>query len=94
MKIKEGFVLRKVCGENVIVSEGLGVIDFGKLLALNESAAWLWEQAVLMGDFTVEALAVKLCENYEVSEEDARRDAAEIVGEWQGVGVIGDSQAG
>ena len=42
MKLKEGFVLRQVCGENVITGEGLGAINFGKLLALNETAAWLY----------------------------------------------------
>ena len=43
MKQKEGFVLRTVCGEHVIVGEGLGTIDFGKLISLNETAAWLWK---------------------------------------------------
>ena len=43
MKRKEGFVLRTVCGEKVIVGEGLGAIDFGKLVSLNETAAWIWE---------------------------------------------------
>ena len=38
MRIKKGFVLREVCGERVIVGEGLGAINFGKLLALNETA--------------------------------------------------------
>ena len=88
MKIKKGFVLREVCGENVIIGEGLGAINFGKMLALNESAAWLWKQAVEMGDFTLEALAEKLCQEYEVSEEEARQDVTEIVGEWQKVNVV------
>ena len=39
MRIKKGFVLREVCGENVIIGEGLGAINFGKMLALNASAA-------------------------------------------------------
>ena len=46
MRIKKGFVLREVCGERVIMGEGLGAINFGKLLALNETAAWLWEYEV------------------------------------------------
>ena len=50
MKIKKGFVLREVCGEHVIVGEGLGAVNFGKLLALNETAAWLWKQAVEQED--------------------------------------------
>ena len=88
MKIKKGFVLREVCGENVIIGEGLGAINFGKMLALNESAAWLWKQAVEMGDFTLEALAEKLCQEYEVSAEEALQDVTEIIGEWQKVNVV------
>ena len=88
MKIKKGFVLREVCGEHVIIGEGLGAINFGKMLALNESAAWLWKQAVMMDDFTIESLAEKLCQEYEVSEEEARQDVTEIVGEWQKVDLI------
>lgn len=88
MKIKKGFVLREVCGEHVIVGEGLGAINFGRLLALNETAAWLWKEAQAMGDFTVEALAERLYENYEVSADEARRDVADIIGEWQKVEVL------
>jgi len=88
MKIKNGFVLRQVCGENVIVGEGLGAINFGKMLALNETAAWLWQQAVAMGDFTVDALAQKLCDEYEVSLDEAKSDITAIITEWQQVGVI------
>ena len=88
MRIKNGFVLRQVCGENVIVGEGLGAINFGKMLALNETAAWLWQQAVAMSDFTVDALAQKLCDEYEVSLDEAQADVKSIVAEWQQVGVI------
>ena len=88
MKIKNGFVLRQVCGENVIVGEGLGAINFGKMLALNDTAAWLWQQAVAMGDFTVDALAQKLCDEYEVSLDEAKSDITAILTEWQQVGVI------
>lgn len=88
MKIKKGFVLREVCSERVIMGEGLGAINFGKLLALNETAAWLWQQAQAMGDFTVEALAEKLCEEYEVEADEAKADVVEIIAEWQDVSVI------
>ena len=88
MKIKNGFVLRQVCGENVIVGEGLDAINFGKMLALNETAGWLWKEAQAMGDFTVESLAQKLCEEYEVEADEAKADVAEIIAEWQNVSVI------
>ena len=88
MRIKQGFVLREVCGENVIGGEGLRAVNFGKLLALNESAAWLWKQAQEMGDFTVEALAERLCEEYDVTPDEARTDVAAIIADWQNAGVV------
>ena len=68
--------------------EGLGAINFGKMLALNESAAWLWQQAVAMDGFTIDTLAQKLCDEYEVSLDEAKTDVAAIIDEWQKVGVI------
>jgi hypothetical protein len=88
MKIKKGFVLRQVCGENVVVGEGLDAINFGKLLSLNETAAWLWQQAVEMGDFTIDSLVAQLTEEYDVTEDVARRDVSNIVNEWLKVEVV------
>lgn len=83
MKIKDGFVLREVCGETVIIGEGLGAVDFGKLLVLNETAAFLWKEAVRMADFTADALADRLCEEYDVPADVAKADVAEILDKWQ-----------
>ena len=88
MKIKEGFVLREVCGQNVIMGEGLGVINFGRLLALNDSAAFLWKEAQAQGDFTVDSLAARLCEEYDITPEEARQDVGDILAEWTREGVI------
>ena len=88
MKQKEGFVLRTVCGEHVIVGEGLGTIDFGKLISLNETAAWLWGKAGEMGDFTIDNLAEALCEEYDVDAQQARDDVEKMVRQWQEIGII------
>lgn len=88
MRIKNGFVMRQVCGKNVIVGEGLEAIDFGKLLSLNETAAWLWNEAQSQGDFTVESLADKLCEEYDVAPDAARQDVTDIIAEWSNLNVV------
>lgn len=80
--------MRTVCGEHVIVAEGLEVINFNKLLSLNESAAYLWEQASAIGDFTAEQLADKLCEEYEVTREQALADVDKMIAQWQEIGVV------
>lgn len=89
MKQKEGFVLRDICGEHVIVGEGLGTIDFGKLISLNETATWLWRKAGEMGDFDIESLTVALCKEYDVAEDAARKDVQKIVAQWQELGIVG-----
>ena len=88
MRIKNGFVLREVCGEQVIMGEGIGALDFGKLLCLNETAAFLWNSAVEQGDFTVETLTDDLCEEYEVERDRALSDVRAIVDSWQKVNVL------
>ena len=88
MKQKDGFILRTVCGENVIVGEGLGTIDFGKLISLNETAAWLWRKAGEMGDFDIDGLTAALCEEYEVEQDQARADVTKMVAQWQEIGIV------
>jgi quinol monooxygenase YgiN len=41
-----------------------------------------------MGDFTIEQLADKLCEEYEVSSDVAKADVTKIVEQWQKEGVV------
>ena len=42
MKTKQGFILRNVCGENIIVAEGETNIDFSNIISMNETSAFLW----------------------------------------------------
>ena len=88
MKIEKGFVLRQVCGENVIVGEGLDAINFGRMLCLNETAAWLWQKAQESGDFTVESLSDALCDEYEVDKAQALADVKETIDNWISQGVV------
>ena len=88
MKIKKGFILRTVCGENVIVGEGLDAINFGRMLCLNETAAWLWKQAVEQGDFTADSLAKALCDEYEVAPDQALADVKETINQWTELKVV------
>ena len=88
MKIKKGYILRTVCGENVIVGEGLDAINFGRMLSLNETAAWLWKQAVEQGDFTADSLAKALCDEYEVTPDQALTDVKETISQWTELKVV------
>ena len=88
MKQKQGFVLRDVCGETVIVGEGAGTINFGKLISLNETAAMIWRKATELGDFTAEQLAEALCEEYDVDYDRALEDVRHLLKNWQDTGLL------
>ena len=53
MRTKKGFKLREVCGEKILLAEGVENIDFSDIISMNASSAYLWEQ-VDGKDFTVE----------------------------------------
>ena len=86
MKIKEGFVLRTICGQNVVSGEGTANVNFSKLVSLNDSAAYLFK-AVGQDDFTPERLADLLLEEYDVDRETALKDAAKLCAEWVEIGI-------
>ncbi|MBO7109839.1 MAG: PqqD family protein [Prevotella sp.] len=88
MKLKKGFTLREVCGEHVIIGEGVETVNFGQLINLNATAALLWKKAVELGDFTVEQLADALTDTYEVSPEQALSDVEALTARWIEAGLI------
>lgn len=87
MKTKKGFNLRTVCGENIIVAEGLDNIDFSRIINLNESAAFLWKN-IQEKDFDVDKLTNLLTEEYDVDEATARQDVEKLIDEWDKAGLI------
>ena len=86
MKKKQGFRLRTICGENIIVAEGISNVDFSKIISLNESAAYLWEH--IQGDFDEDTLVTLLTDEYEVDEATARNDTRQLIASWQQAGII------
>ena len=87
MKQKKGFKLRSICGEHVIVAEGIENIVFSKIISMNESSAYLWEK-VTGRDFTAEDLCQFLLDEYEVDETTALADAKTVVKQWADAGII------
>lgn len=85
MKIKKGFVLRDICGENIIVAEGKENIDFTKIISMNESAALLWE-GVKNKEFDAETLKELL--SYDIDDTTAENDAKALLDSWIKAGIV------
>ena len=78
MRMKEGFVLRTVAGQTVVLPSG-DELNLNLMITLNETGAFLWEQ--LQQDTSEENLVQALLEQYEVDEETARASVRRFVGE-------------
>ena len=87
MKIKDGFELREMCGEHIIIGTGMANIDFSKVISLNESAAYLWH-AIEGKEFTVQLLAELLTEQYDIDDATATADASMLAKQWVNVGIV------
>lgn len=88
MKIKEGFRMRTLGRDHIVVAEGLGLINFNQMVVLNETAAYLWE-AVQGKEFDAGDLAALLCEKFgDLSAAQARTDAEKLLVKWTEAGLV------
>ena len=88
MRTKDGFTLRRVLGEAVILAEGSKLVNLNKMISLNETAAFLWE-SVCGKEFDEDMMVALLLGEYDgVNEETARRDVRELISKWEGIGLI------
>ena len=86
MRLVEGFRLRDVMGQATVIGEGVGQVNFNKLITLNESAAYLWK-SVEDKNFDADYLADLLVEKYGIDHELASKDACAIVDQWVKIGL-------
>ena len=70
MKIKEGYILRQIAGEYVVIPSGED-LDLNLMITLNETGSFLWER--LAEGAEEEDLVKALLAEYDVDEARARK---------------------
>jgi hypothetical protein len=92
MRTINGFRLRKLGNEYILVGESVELINFNKMITLNETAAFLWQSAeentARHGSFTASDLCDALCKEYDVAPEKAMTDVDATLHAWSDAGVI------
>ena len=76
MKIKEGFLLRQVAGQTVVLPTG-DELDLNMMITLNGTGAFLW--ALLQEETTEEEMVKALLAEYDVDEARAKTSVAAFV---------------
>lgn len=77
MKIKKGFVIRKVGGDSVVVPVGEMSKKFHGMINLNETGAFLWQ--FYTEEHTLDDGVNALLSEYDVEESLARADVEQFI---------------
>lgn len=86
MKIKNGFILRKVGGQNVVVAVGKASLEFNGIIRLNDTGKFLWEQ--MKGDVTEEQLLDAMLTAYDIDRETAEKDISAFIDKLKGADLL------
>lgn len=86
MKIKNGFLLRQVGGNSVVVPVGAQSVDFRCLITLNEVGAFLWKK--LEQDCSSADLVEALLGEYDVTADIAGADVERFVASLREKGLL------
>ena len=76
MKLKDGFLLREVAGQKVVLPTE-GAMDLNMMITLNDTGAFLWEK--LQNETDEAALVAELLKEYDVDEATAQKSVAAFV---------------
>ncbi|MDD4688662.1 MAG: PqqD family protein [Eubacteriales bacterium] len=77
LKIKEGFMLKNIADNYVVVSVGEGNVNFNSMITTNETGSFLWE--ILKDGATKQQLVDALLAEYDVEEEIVAADVERFV---------------
>lgn len=86
MKIKNEIIIRRIGNDAILVPIGNALLEHNGMFMLSDSACFLWEN--LADCETVEALAKKLFDEYDVSEEQALADTTEFINKLVELDII------
>lgn len=86
MKIAKGFSLINIAGQNVVVPLGSKNVNFNKMISLNDSGAFLWQQ--LQTEKTEQELLAAMLEEYDIDETRASEDIKRFISKLKDAEIL------
>lgn len=77
MKLKSGFLLRQVGGQNIVVAVGEESKDFNGIIKLNDTGRFLWER--LQKETDIKSLTSAMLSEYDIDEATAEADVSDFI---------------
>ena len=86
MKIKNGFVVRPVAGQHMVVALGEASKSFNGIIKLNDSARIIWDMLAVGAER--EAIVTRLLEEYDVARAILEADCDKFIQSLQENGIL------
>ncbi len=86
MKVKNGFVVRSIAGESVVVALGEASKSFNGIIKLNETGRFLWDK--LSEGCDTEGLVEAILSEYEIDRQTAEADVSRFVDTLKGASIL------
>lgn len=77
MKIKDGFIVKKVVDDFVVVPVNNTFMEFSSVINLNETGYFLWQ--CLENDITLDNLCTQLAKEYQISIDEIKDDVVDFI---------------
>lgn len=87
MHFKSSFELRDICGEKVLIANGVENIDFGALVHLNSTAADIFTHFSRQ-EFSLDDAIQYVVGEYDIDTETAEADINKLIKSLTEVGII------
>jgi len=85
-KKENDFVTRNIKGETIIVPVKGHVSDLDSIYTLDEVGTFIWQ--FLDGQTSIKQIVKTVCNEYDISPEEAEKDIIELVGSLEKAGLI------
>ena len=86
MKIKEGFVLRDIGDQTIVVATGEASQDFYGIIKLNQTGKIIWEG--ISDGLSEELIVSKLLDKYNVDKNKAEFDVRQMIDKMDKAGFL------
>lgn len=86
MKIKDGYILKKVAGENIVIATGDARLSFNGIITFNEVGAEVFTR--LDGSHSVGEIAEELSSVYNAPREIIEADVNKLVEKMRNQGLL------
>lgn len=88
MKIKDGYILRQVTGNSIVIAVGEEAINFNGIITINGAGTFLWEK--LSQGATKDELLASMLSEYDIDEETASKDIDEFIEKLKSADLLCD----